>query len=528
MDDVLVFGSSQEEHDTRLAVVLQRIAEAGVTLNPDKCAFNREQVKFLGHIVNKNGIRADPDKITAIVKMKAPTNVPELRRFLGMANHLGKFTPRLSQLSQPLRELLSKKNCWTWGPGQTRAFNQIKSELTEPTILTLYDPAANSKVSADASSYGLGAVLLQEVDRVWKPVAYASRSLTETEKRYAQIEKEALGVGWACDRFSNYVLGRSFEIETDHKPLVPILSTKNLDNLPPRVLRFRLRMGRFDYSISHVPGKLLYTADTLSRAPVDEGETLASLSQEEGETYVHFVVNSLPASAERLEEYQKEQEIDPNCSQVMKYCRGNRPKKKELPLGLRPYWDNRNSLTINNGLLLYNHRIVVPSALKKETLGRIHEGHQGRERCRTMANTCVWWPSMSKDITEKVLSCSECAKEAIPKREPLIVSPLPDYPWQLIGTDLFELEGEQYLIVVDYFSRYPEVAKLTSTTSSAIITRLKSIFAKCYEVTMVHNIRLENFPRLQKSMGLNMSRAVRDTHRVMGRQNVLFRPLRRC
>ncbi len=153
--------------DTRLAVVLQKIADAGVTLNPDKCSFNREQVKFLGYIVNRNGIRA-------IVNMKAPTNVPELRRFLGIENHLGKLTPRLSQLSQPLRELLSKKNCWIWGPEQTRAFNQIKSELTEPTILTLYDPAARTKVSADASSYGL-----------------ASHSLTNTERRYAQIKKEA-------------------------------------------------------------------------------------------------------------------------------------------------------------------------------------------------------------------------------------------------------------------------------------------------------------------------------------------------
>ncbi len=160
--------------------------------------------------------------------------------------------------------------------------------MTEPTILTLYDPAARTKVSADASSYGLGAVLLQEVNRICKPVAYASRSLTDKDRRYAQIEKEALGVAWACDRFSNCILGRMIEIETDHKPLVPILSTKNLDNLPPRVLRFRLRMGRFDYSISHVPGKLLYTTDALSRAPVDDGERPLPLSQE-GDTYIRLV-----------------------------------------------------------------------------------------------------------------------------------------------------------------------------------------------------------------------------------------------
>ena len=147
---------------------------------------------------------------------------------------------------------------------QEKAFVQIKSELTKPTVLTLYDPTVPTKVSADASSYGLGAVLLQKSEDSWKPVAFASRSMSETKRRYAHIEKEALAVTWACDRFSDYILGRPFEIKTDHKPLVPILSSKNLDNLPPRVLRFRLRLARFEYTIHHVPGKLLYTADTLS------------------------------------------------------------------------------------------------------------------------------------------------------------------------------------------------------------------------------------------------------------------------
>ena len=150
-----------------------------------------------------------------------------------MVNQLGKSTPNLSSLSQPLRELLSSKRSWCWGPSQEESFRQVKLELTKPTVLSLYNPSAPSKVSADASSYGLGTVLLQETDTTWRPVAYASRSLSNTEKRYTQIEKEALVVTWACSKFSNYILGRPFLIETDHKPLVPILSTKHLDDLPP-------------------------------------------------------------------------------------------------------------------------------------------------------------------------------------------------------------------------------------------------------------------------------------------------------
>ena len=206
IDDVLVFGRDQTEHDARLLAVLKRIESAGATLNPEKCEFSQKTVKFLGHIIDENGIRADPAKTSAIREMKPPNNVPELRRFMGMVNQLGKFSENLATLTQPLRELLSKKHTWLWGPSQERAFTQVKDELSKPTTLALYDLQKESKVSADASAYGLGAVLLQKEDSEWKPVAYASRSMSETERRYAQIEKEALAITWACEKFSMYIL----------------------------------------------------------------------------------------------------------------------------------------------------------------------------------------------------------------------------------------------------------------------------------------------------------------------------------
>ena len=174
--------------------------------------------------------------------MSAPQNVAEVRRFIGMANQLSKFIPNCANLLHPLTVLLSKKNVWTWGPSQEEAYTTLKDKLSKLTTLTLYNPAANIKLSADASSYGLGAVLLQETNNEWQPIAYGSRTMTETERRYTQIEKEALSLTWAAEKFSMYLLGRSFHMETDHKPLVPLLSTKSLDTLPPRVLRFRLRL----------------------------------------------------------------------------------------------------------------------------------------------------------------------------------------------------------------------------------------------------------------------------------------------
>lgn len=226
MDDVLIFGKDQEQHDAKLMVVLERLAAAGVTLNSEKCEFAKSRVKFLGHIIDREGIRADPDKTAAVLQMRTPQNVSELRRYLGMTNQLGKFSPCVPELTQPLRELLSSKRTWTWGQSQDTPFSQVKAELAKPTVLALYDPRAPTKISADASSYSLGAVL-QQVGDIWRPVAYASRSMSETEKRYAQKQKESLAVTWACDKFSDYILGRSFQIETDHKPLVPLLSTNN-------------------------------------------------------------------------------------------------------------------------------------------------------------------------------------------------------------------------------------------------------------------------------------------------------------
>ena len=268
MDDILVFGKTQDEHDKHLKAVLKQIEEANVTLSPQKCEFSKTKLTFLGHIIDADGIRADPEKTKTIVNMSPPTSVSELRRFLGMANQLGKFTPNLAQITQPLCELLSKSRNWSWGPSQSKAFDLVKEELAKPTTLALYDPAAVTKVSADASAYGLGAVLLQKIDSHWKPVAYASRSMSETERRYAQIEKEALAATWACEKFSDFVLGKHIILETDHKPLVPLLGIKDLDQLPPRILRFRPRLDRFSFDIIHVPGKELYTADTLSRVPV--------------------------------------------------------------------------------------------------------------------------------------------------------------------------------------------------------------------------------------------------------------------
>ena len=478
IDDVLVYGSTQEEHDKHLQAALERIQSAGATLNKEKCEFGKTTIKFLGHIITPEGISPDPSKTTAVKNMKQPSNVSELRRFLGMVNQLGKFSPNIADLTKPLRELLSSNNAWIWGPSQTDAFNKVKDELTSHPVLTWYDPAAETKLTADASVYGLGAVLLQKHETAWKPVAYASRSMTEAETRYAQIEKEALAITWACERFTNYILGKQIQIETDHKPLVPLLGTKHLDVLPPRILRFRLRLMQFDYTISHVPGKLLYTADTLSRSPQEclaQDKQLAELTEDQMTT---TTTNQFPTTTDSLETYRQAQKEDPVCSQLITFCQTKWPNKKMLPQQLSKYWSARHCLTVCDGLLLYETRIVVPKQLQHDTLCKIHKGHQGIERCRLRVSTSVWWPGVSVQTEEFVKKCSTCVKLTHPANEPMISSKLPKHPWEKIATDLFELNKQTYILFVDYYSRYPEVIKLNSTTSTSVINSMKSVFSR--------------------------------------------------
>ena len=432
MDDILIFGKDQKEHDVRLTTVLERIQAAGVTLNKDKCEFNKTSLTFLGHTIDGKGISPDPQKTAAINKMASPKSTSELRRFMGMVNQLGKYSPRIAELSKPMRELLSSKRAWNWGPAQEESFVKVKAELTTHTVLALYDPQADTKISADASSHGLGAVLLQNQKKEWRPVAYASRSMSETETRYAQIEKEALAITWACEKFSTYILGKHISIETDHKPLVPLLGNKHLDNLPPRVLRFRLRLMRFSYSIQHVPGKLLYTADTLSRAPLrEEYDTQTLQRQSEVESFINTITSQLPASQQRLQVYQKAQAADPVCSRVITYCKSGWPKSCNDP-EVKPYWTVKGNLTLHDELLLYGGRIVVPKQLQKETVQKIHTGHQGIVRCRLRAVSSVWWPGISKQLEHFVQQCPECVKLTPNPREPLMPTPLPKHPWEKV------------------------------------------------------------------------------------------------
>ena len=221
------------------------------------------------------------------------------------------------------------------------------------------------------------------------------------------------------------------------------------------------------------------TADTLSRAPGSEPAEQETLMEAETNAFVSALIDSIPASDTRLEEVRKKQCSDKICSQIMNFCKLDHwPETAKKDVNLRQYWFVRQGLTVQQGLLLFQSRLVIPAELQEEILQRLHQGHQGVVKCRALARSCVWWPGLSKKIEEVVGTCATCEKERKLPPEPLQPTKTPDYPWQKIAMDLFELNGHTYLIVVDYYSRWIETVHLKQTTSVTVIEHCKSIFAR--------------------------------------------------
>ena len=479
-DDIIVYGRSVAEHDKRLQEVFETIAKSGLKLNKKKCELCKPKICYFGSVISEQGVSPDPEKVRAIQELSPPQNVSQLRQVLGMINYLGRFLPNLSTVISPMSELLKLDTAWTWSHVQQQAFEKVKAMVTTTPVLAFYDVNKPTVVSADASSYGLGGVLLQKHGDQLRPVAFASRTMTDAEKRYAQIEKECLASVWACEKFSRYLCGlESFRLFTDHKPLVPLFNRQDLDKVPLRCQRLLMRMMRFHPKAEHVPGKELVVADTLSRNPL-VNVTESSESEEDVNAYVDAAVMSQPVSLEKLEQIKQATLSDPQLRLVLNYTINGWPKyAKDVPQEILQYYTVRGDLSVVNGKLILCSRIVVPSALRSEVLDRIHDGHQGVAKSRERANMAVWWPGISRDIQNKVSSCEFC-QENLPsqRKEPLVTTPLPERAWKKIGADLCEHKGQQFLVVIDYYSRFPEIAYMSSTTSDHVINKLKDIFAR--------------------------------------------------
>ena len=476
-DDIIVWGSTPAEHDEHPQHVLEKCREANLKLNKEKCEFRLNELKFVGHIFSADGVRADPDKVEAISGMPSPRDKSDLRRFLGMINYLGKFMPNLSEKTALLRSLLEKDVLWSWSDKHEECFCMLKKLVTESPILKYYDPNKEMKLSVDASKYGLGAVLLQKYEEDWAPVAYGSRSLTRSEMNYAQIEKETLAILFDCNKFNQHLYGVKFTVESDHQSLESIFK-RPISKAPPRIQRFLLRLQKYQFEVEFSPGKNLVVSDTLSRAPLE-----ASTSDDkDADAQIHMLFEGLPVSDKKLELLKKETENDQTLKLLKDFTLNGWPTNKfAIPADVKSFYSLRSEITVANDLLFKSDRIIVPSSMRKEIKQQIHEGHLGQERCKSRACQVVYWPGINAEISDMVSKCSTCLEHcSLQQNESLLPHEIPRNPWEKVGTDLFEFRKSHYLVVVDYYSNYPEVCFMgkQDPTSSQVIAHLKSVFAR--------------------------------------------------
>ena len=290
-DDLLIFGSNIEEHDRNLLAVLERCKEIGLTSNPKKFKFKCKMLPFFGNVVSDKGILPDPKKVQSIKDWPSPKSPKELQSFLGTVNYLSKFIPELSSLRNPLQGLIKKDSEYLWTGTHEQAFQKLKSAVCESTLLSYYDKSKPIFIEVDASGQGLGAVLLQgnvsneelknasQTDGKYlkfrnklKPIAFASKSLSEVEQRYSNIERELLGVVWAIQHFNHYTFANKINVISDHKPLQPLFSGKSLTSCSPRTARLLLKVIDRDVSFFYQQGPSMHLADPLSRLSSDNTE----------------------------------------------------------------------------------------------------------------------------------------------------------------------------------------------------------------------------------------------------------------
>ena len=300
IDDILVTGVNKHEHLQSLEEVLCRLEHNNLRIKKSKCEFFKDSVEYLGHSVDAQGLHTLPSKVEAILKAPDPRNLQQLRSFLGLLNYYGKFIPNLASIVHPLNHLLQKDAKWVWTSDCAQAFAAAKEVLNSSQVLAHYDPTLPIAMAGDASAYGIGSVISHVLpDGSERPIAFASQTLSASEKNNCQLEKEALSLVFGVKKFHQYLYGRKFTLITDHKPLLAILGPKK--GIPPlaaaRLQRWAILLSAYNYDIQFKSTSTHANADGLSRLPISD--TMTADQSVEVSLFNVAQINSLPVTANR-------------------------------------------------------------------------------------------------------------------------------------------------------------------------------------------------------------------------------------
>lgn len=484
IDDIIIGGSTVEKHLENVNKVLQKLREFNFHIKFEKCRFFVKEVKYLGNIISQHGLRPDPDKIKTILDLPAPTDTSQVRSYLGSINYYGKYINQMSKLRAPLDNLLKNDTKFEWTAACQKTFQRFKEILSSDLMLTHYNPDLPIKVAADASGKGLGAFICHIFpDKSEKVIAHASRTLTPAEKNYSQIEKEGLALIYAVKKFHRYIYGRQFILCTDHKPLLSIFGSKS--GIPAyaanRLQRWALTLMMYDFKINYVNTKEFGCVDVLSRLidtnmKPDEDIIIACATLEDDCSSAlsdHF--NNLPITFNMV------LNATNKCKVLQTVIASSKNGwEKKIPPELTPYFVRRDQLYVVQGCLMFNDRIVIPPKFRNSILKELHRGHPGKERMKSLARSHVYWPGIDVDIVNYVRNCHQCAvTSTAPVKHTLQSWPLTKKPMERIHIDIAgPCNGLYYFVIVDSFSKWPEIFEISNISSATIISKLTEMFAR--------------------------------------------------
>lgn len=473
IDDILITAENDDKHLLRLEEVLRRLRNYNIKLNPEKCEFMVDQVVYMGHLLDKEGIHPTDEKTRSVLEAPTPKNVSELKSYLGLLNYYGAFLPNLSSVVHPLYQLLRKDTKWVWSKACEQAFQASKKLLTSNKLLTFYDPGKPLLLACDASSYGLGAVISHVMeDGTERPVAYASRTLSASECNYAQVEKEALAIVFGVKKFHKYLFGRKFTLLTDHTALTSIFGPrKGTPALAAaRLQRWAIILSGYTYEIRYRKSAQHGNCDGLSRLPVVTSE---SEIEEKTEQYVSFI-NEIPISSKQVAEDTRK---SPVLSSVLHFVYRGWPNHCDDEK-LRPYFNRRHELSVDSGVLLWGLRVIIPEKLRETMLVELHDQHWGVNRMKSLARGYVWWPNLDSDIENVARNCEICqSMKRLPAEAPLHPWARAGRPMERIHMDFAEYQNQSFLVIIDSFSKWMEVISMNNTSSQSTIDKLRLVFA---------------------------------------------------
>ncbi|KAL5479489.1 hypothetical protein EMCRGX_G023016, partial [Ephydatia muelleri] len=425
------------------------------------------------HSISPIGIQPTDERVKGVVEAPIPTNKTELKSFLGLMTYNAKFLPQLATVLHPLYQLLCKDVKWKWTKVHDIAVKEAKALVCKSPILAHFDTSKPIKLYCDASAVGIGACLMHVIGGQEQPVMYASRSLSKTEAKYAQIEREALAIIFAIKKFHQYLYGKEFILVTDHKPLCKLFG--HMDGIPSlaaaRIQRWALLLSAYQYRIEYVPGSENYCADCMSRLPLPIGGGEDKDTKEASILAVECC--TLPVTAHDIAKATRRDKMLAAVLQSVLHGRWNMSSHD-----LDPFYRRRDELSCHDGCVLWGQRVIIPAKLQSALLDELHDGHLGVVRMKELARSYIWWPYLDRDIEKLVANCEKCRMmSSMPQLAPHHPWQYPSSPWDRVHIDYGEHKGIHFLVLVDAYSKWPEVRQVSTTTSQQTVEVLEEIFA---------------------------------------------------